>query len=412
MLFSASSFSSTDRREVGLERRHPVAQRRVGRRPRIRTASRPALRAPPIETVATGTPGGHLHDRQQRVQPVEARQRHRHADHRQRRRRGDHAGQVRGAAGAGDDHLACRGRRRPSRSRACAAACGARRRRRPRTARRTRPAPRRRPPSPASRESLPMITPTRGSAHWLASRLRRCRLAVAADRAASRVCRPAVGPLRVRQPARGQRRPVARTSPRRRPSDVDVPDLAAGPLALAVQVHLDVGQPARTGGAAARPCSSPPAPRGAPSTLAITATGAIGVGRRRADSPAPRAGAARTGLVRAPSMVQCPELCGRIASSLTTQSPSAVSNSSTASTPTTPSSSASRSASCLRRPPRSRRPAPARARSPRRRCRRAARSRTTGHAAPCPNGDRATSAASSRRIGTCSSTSTGCPSAR
>ena len=45
-------------------------------------------------------------------------------------------------------------------------------------------------------------------------------------------------------------------------------------------------------------------------------------------------------------MVQCPELCGRIASSLTTSAPSTVSNSSTASSPTTPSSAASRSASC------------------------------------------------------------------
>ena len=34
---------------------------------------------------------------------------------------------------------------------------------------------------------------------------------------------------------------------------------------------------------------------------------------------------------------------------------------------------------------------------------------TTGHAAPCPNGDRATSAESSRRIATRSSTNTGTP---
>ena len=39
--------------------------------PRMRTASRPALRAPPTDTVATGTPGRHLHDRQQRVHAVE-----------------------------------------------------------------------------------------------------------------------------------------------------------------------------------------------------------------------------------------------------------------------------------------------------------------------------------------------------
>ena len=95
---------------------------------------------------------------------------------------------------------------------------------------------------------------------------------------------------------------------------------------------------------------------------------------RRAGSPAPRAGAARTGWCAAPSMVQCPELCGRIASSLTSSSPSTVSNSSTASTPTTPSSAASRNASCSAALGGFAVADPARARSPPRRCRRAARS--------------------------------------
>ena len=45
-------------------------------------------------------------------------------------------------------------------------------------------------------------------------------------------------------------------------------------------------------------------------------------------------------LVTAPSMVQWPVLCGRMASSLTTIRPSRASISSTASTPTTPSSAA------------------------------------------------------------------------
>src|SRR6201996_1944819 len=44
--------------------------------------------------------------------------------------------------------------------------------------------------------------------------------------------------------------------------------------------------------------------------------------------------------VRAPSIVQCPLLCGRIASSLTSRPPSSVSNNSTASRPVTPSSAA------------------------------------------------------------------------
>ena len=48
---------------------------------------------------------GHLHDRQQRVEALERGALHRHAEHRQHRVRRHHAGQVRRAAGAGDDHL-------------------------------------------------------------------------------------------------------------------------------------------------------------------------------------------------------------------------------------------------------------------------------------------------------------------
>ena len=43
--------------QLGLERDDPRPQLRV-RRSQIRTASRPALRAPPMDTVATGTPAG------------------------------------------------------------------------------------------------------------------------------------------------------------------------------------------------------------------------------------------------------------------------------------------------------------------------------------------------------------------
>ncbi len=62
---------------------------------RMRTASRPALRALPTATVATGMPGRHLHDREQRVEPVEVLERDRDADHRQRGHRRGHPGQVR-----------------------------------------------------------------------------------------------------------------------------------------------------------------------------------------------------------------------------------------------------------------------------------------------------------------------------
>ena len=47
----------------------------------------------------------HLHDRQQAVDALERAAFDRHAEHRQRRQRRRHAGQMRGAAGAGDDHL-------------------------------------------------------------------------------------------------------------------------------------------------------------------------------------------------------------------------------------------------------------------------------------------------------------------
>ena len=58
----------------------------------------------------------HLHDRQQRIEPVERRALHRHADHRQHRVGRHHAGQMRRAAGAGDDHLEPALRRAASRT--------------------------------------------------------------------------------------------------------------------------------------------------------------------------------------------------------------------------------------------------------------------------------------------------------
>jgi hypothetical protein len=45
----------------------------------------------------------HLHDRQQRVEPVQRLRLHRHAEHRHPGLAGDHARQVGGAAGASDD---------------------------------------------------------------------------------------------------------------------------------------------------------------------------------------------------------------------------------------------------------------------------------------------------------------------
>ena len=100
----------------------------------MRTASSPALRAPPIDTVATGTPAGICTIESSESMPS------RYfsgtgtpitgsvvSD-------GDHAGQVRRAAGAGDDHLQPAPGRRLRVGRPCRAGCGARTRRGPRSA--------------------------------------------------------------------------------------------------------------------------------------------------------------------------------------------------------------------------------------------------------------------------------------
>ena len=73
--------------------------------PKMRTARSPALRAPPIDTVATGTPAGICTIDRSESRPSSRAQRHRHADHRQRRRRRDHARQVRRTARTSDDDL-------------------------------------------------------------------------------------------------------------------------------------------------------------------------------------------------------------------------------------------------------------------------------------------------------------------
>ena len=94
-----------------LELRRAAPGREVARMP---TASRAALAAPalPIASVATGTPLGIWTIESSESRPLSAWLCDRHAEHRQHRLRRDHARQVRGAAGAGDDHLDARGRRR------------------------------------------------------------------------------------------------------------------------------------------------------------------------------------------------------------------------------------------------------------------------------------------------------------
>ncbi len=135
-------------------------------------------------------------------------------------------------------------------------------------------------------------------------------------------------------------------------------------------------------------------------------------GARAAGDPRGRSSTARRWFsnceVTDPSCVQCPVLCGRIASSLTRIRPSVVSNISTARIPVTSSSPAIRSATCCASV------ASAGSRSgagattswqiPSRWV-----EATTGYAAACPLGDRATSADSSRRKSTSSSASSPTP---
>ena len=133
--------------------------------PRIRAASTAAFFALSTPTVATGTPGRHLHDREQRVEPVEDahRRAERHADHRQlglwrRRRRGARrrARRRRSAPGARGPRRCVR-TRRPRRASGAPSA--------PRTPRGCRVhRARRAPPASAARsDSEPTRMPTRGA---------------------------------------------------------------------------------------------------------------------------------------------------------------------------------------------------------------------------------------------------------
>ena len=149
---------------------------------------------------------------------------------------------------------------------------------------------------------------------------------------------------------------------------------------------------------------------GPPNTLTITDQRERGRGE-----PSGRSNTARrwfsNWLVTAPSMLQCPVLWGRIASSLTRMRPSTVSNSSTARTPTTSSAPAISNAICwassARGSARSGAGAMTSWHTPSRWT-----DSTTGYAIAWPDGDRATRADSSRAKSTRSSTITGTPAPR
>ena len=191
-----------------------------------------------------------------------------------------------------------------------------------------------RPPSPASRSLNPSRSPTEGL-------LSPCFLP-------SRWSGP---PARARHPAWWRR-------PRRR-RWLAVPDLAGRAARTCRRGGRGrPGRPARPGQWGRRREVGVADP---PRMLLITDDGRGEPRGSRAAGRRQRAGGSRTGWSRRPRCFQWPVLCGRMASSLTTTSPSGRSISSTARTPTTPSSSRDAQREGLRSAPRGgRRPMPGR----------------------------------------------------
>ena len=214
----------------------------------MRTASRPALRAPPIATVATGIPAGicTMDSSESRPSrwasgigtPITGSDRH----------GGQHARQVRRAARPGDDHLRTPGR--PPRRRSGTGASGIRcadTTPQPRTARRTRPAP----PPCLDHRPVRVAALTIADHHRLPLIGHLCQSSTSGEVARARA-RPVAQLVRVAGP-RPSRGPILR--PGRTPS-------------LAVQVHLDA-----RGIRAAITCESAAeaGPGSPPSTLTIAA---------------------------------------------------------------------------------------------------------------------------------------------
>ena len=196
---SLASFSRTR----GVERGAVVVELRPQRRrrPRRGCAPRAARRCAPSHADRRDRDAvGHLHDRQQGVEPVELLQRHRYTDHGQRRHRRGHAREVRGTARAGDDHPQAAVGGACARTRTSRRACGAPRRR----------APRARTPNSVSTSTAPCITGQVGvAAHDHADERRVV---------AGHVDEPSGRIRRGRSPRRGRTRTCAAPAPRSRPS--------------------------------------------------------------------------------------------------------------------------------------------------------------------------------------------------
>src|SRR5690625_1063439 len=337
-----------------------------------------------------GNSGGHLHDRQQRVQRVEVLERDGHADHGQGGEGGEHAGEVGRASGSGDDHAqaAVGGGAAPG-DHVLRHAVGGDHIDRDgdvELGERLLRGPHHRVVGVGSHHDAHQGAGGAGG-HRLSSVL------VAAVVVVSSV--PAPGPWMISCSARCARCSNSSVS---WPISVTWPILRPGRTALPYRWTF-------SSGSAASAASMPGTRSSAvlPRRLTMTAAGATG-----STAPRGRSATARTCCsnwpVTAPSMDQCPVLWGRIASSLTSTRPSAVSNNSTASIPTTSRSSAMSRASCWMRcweawsSPGARATPSAQPPSRWTDC-------TTGYAALCPPGRRATCAESSRVRGTSSSAS-------
>ena len=103
MIFAMAAKDSAVGGLLGAERFEPGREFRVLQRENRDGDQRRILRTVDRRG-GHGNARGHLHDRQQRVQPVQGARLDRNAHHGQRSHRGHHARQVRRAAGPGDDH--------------------------------------------------------------------------------------------------------------------------------------------------------------------------------------------------------------------------------------------------------------------------------------------------------------------
>ncbi len=155
----ARRIGSGGRARIPAAAEHPVFQREQSGREQSRVLRAGLADGEGCDRHAAG----HLRDRQQAVEPLERAAFDGDPEDRKYGHRRGHAGQVRGAAGAGDDRLEAARFRRSWRSDRAARGCDGRTRHGPRSGCRVHPA---RPPHASSvgqSDLLPMMMPMRGA---------------------------------------------------------------------------------------------------------------------------------------------------------------------------------------------------------------------------------------------------------